>query len=178
MQNIGIWRVSEVCSLFCESLRTVRLLIKIKEGGSVKENFDAATAIKWPGNFCSSYQDRYIWSPDILVELSWLTWLDNLSLATLGKWGSNPCLAGTVHCCGLAGNVGWMLGQCGQSISFWNAHDWWLAQFKCFAGWAVFFKWWAHIFKAAPTLAQRRLNAVCWSTALTNMWVHWDPRDM
>ena len=22
-----------------------------------------------------------------------------------------------------------MLGQCGQSISFWNAHDWWLAMF-------------------------------------------------
>ena len=39
-----------MCALFCESLRTVRLLIKIKEGGSVKENFDAATAIKWPGN--------------------------------------------------------------------------------------------------------------------------------
>ena len=49
-----------MCALFCESLRTVRLLIKIKGGGSVKENFDAATAIKWPGNFYSSYQDRYI----------------------------------------------------------------------------------------------------------------------
>ena len=49
-----------MCALFCESLRTVRLLINIKEGGSVKENFDAATAINWPGNFYSSYQDRYI----------------------------------------------------------------------------------------------------------------------
>ena len=49
-----------MCALFCESLRTVRLLIKIKEAGSVKENFDAATAIKWPGNLYSSYHDRYI----------------------------------------------------------------------------------------------------------------------
>ena len=50
-----------MCALFCESLRTVRLLIKIKEAGSVKEKFDAATAIKWPGNFYySSCQDRYI----------------------------------------------------------------------------------------------------------------------
>ena len=178
MQNIGIWRVSEVCALFCESLRTVRLLIKIKEGGSVKENFDAATAIKWPGNFYSSYQDRYIWSPDILVELSWLidlTW--QFKPGYTGQMGFEPLLGRQA----LSTAVDWLatLAECwANAVRVFLFEMLMTGGWQCFAGWAVFFKWWAHIFKAAPTLAQRRLNAVCWSTALTNMWVHWDPRDM